>query len=303
MDDFEIIDVHADLARTLEEESNYWLIPGRRAGDRLVIPEKVIEYMDQSSISNMAFMILIPRQSRDPLVEKAKTPQLPKEQRQKERERISQQVAALIREMNEWGCELGERYPRLLPFPCLSDDLGGSEDIGKELELRFSQGAKGIRLHPGMFSFFPDAEKFWPVYEKCEELELPILADSEPWPPSYVLATYPLFFQMPRSHIDYGESKNWIRVLEPFPHLTIILAHLGSVRWDERIERAQNYPNVYFDTSQGFSAPDRIPVVPHRSPGEEDAVRAFHKINNVRNWFSGGCTTATVGTNTAPSPD
>ncbi len=285
MDGFEIIDAHIHLTRTLDEESNYWLIPGRRARDRWATPERVTEYMDQAGISKMAFMILIPRQFRGPLIEKAKIPQLPEEKRQKERERISQQVAPLIREMNEWGCGVGKRYPRLLPFPCLSDDLGGPEDIVKELELRASQGAKGIKLHPGMFSFFPDDEIFWPVYEKCQELGLPMLADSGPWPHSPVLTTYSLSFQMPPPNIDYGEPKNWTRVLEAFPRLTVILAHLGSAWWDERIELAQKYPNVYFDTSQGFSAPDRIPVAPHRGLAEEDVVRVFHKIGIERIMF------------------
>jgi len=285
MNDFEIIDAHAHLARTVAEESDYWLVPGRRERDRWATPERAITYMERNGISKMSFMILIPRQYRAPLVEKAKLSELPEEQRRKEKKKVSQQVAPLIREMNEWGCGVGQRFPRLIPFISVSDDLGGAEAMVAEVVLRASQGTKGVKLHPGMYSFFPDDEELWPMYEKCQELGLPILADSGPWPHSNVLATYPLFFQMPQPNIDYAEPKNFARVLEAFPRLTLILAHLGSAWWDERVELAQQYPNAYFDTSQGFSAPDRIPVSPHRGLAEEDVVRVFRKIGVERIMF------------------
>ena len=77
MEGFEIIDSHIHLTRNLEEESNYWLFPGRRACDRYGTPERAIEYMNRVGISRMCFLTLIPRQFRGPLVEKANLPSLP----------------------------------------------------------------------------------------------------------------------------------------------------------------------------------------------------------------------------------
>ena len=287
MDDFEIIDAHTHLARTVEEESNYWLFPGRREGDRWGTPERVITYMDRNGISKMAFMTLIARQFRGPLIEKAKLSGLPEEQRRKEEKRLGQQVAPIMRQFNEWGCEVGRRIPRLFPFSCVSKELGDAKAMVEEVVLRASQGARGIKLHPGMFSFFPDDEAMWPMYEKCQELGLPVLADSGPWPVQHVLTEFPspVGVKMAQEPIDYAEPKNWEPVAEAFPRLTIILAHLGSAWWDERVELAQKYPNVYFDTSQGFSAPDRVPCSPHRGLAEEDAVRVFRKIGVERIMF------------------
>jgi hypothetical protein len=287
MDDFEIIDAHIHLARTVEEESNYWLFPGRRTHDRWGTPERAIEYMNRAGISKMAFMTLIPRQFRGPLAEKAKLLQLPEEQRRKEEKRIGEQIVPIMREINEWGCRVGQRFPRLLPFSCISKELGDAKAMVEEVELRASQGAKGIKFHPGMFSFFPDDEELWPMYGKCQELGLPIVADSGQWPTPHVLTEYPspVVTRAAGEHIDYAEPKNWVRVLEAFPRLTVVLAHLGSAWWDERVELAQKYPNVYFDTSQGFSAPDRIPYSPHRGLAEEDAVRIFRKIGVERIMF------------------
>jgi predicted TIM-barrel fold metal-dependent hydrolase len=287
MDDLEIIDVHNHLCRTEEEERNYFPIPGRRAHDRWATPERAMEYMDQNGISKMAFMILIPRQLRTPLFEKAKLANLPEEQRAKEREKLSAQIAPLIREMNEWGCGIGRQYARLLPFIGMSDDLESASAMAEEIALRASQGAKGVKMHPGQFSCFPDDEVFWPMYEKCQELGLPVLSDSGPWPHSHLMMMYPnpLGFKLHEPNQNYAEPKNFARVLEAFPKLTLIMAHLGSAWWDERVELAQQYPNLVFDTSQGFAAPDQIPVVAHRSLAEEDAVRIFRKIGVERIMF------------------
>ncbi len=287
MADFEIIDAHIHLARALEEESNYWLFPGRRACDRYGTPGEAVKYMKREGISRMVFLTLIPRQYRGPLAEKAKLTSLPEKQRQEEEKKIGEQVAPRMREINEWGCDVGKRFPQLLPFSCISPELGGAEGMVKEVELRADQGAKGIKLHPGMFSFFPDDEVMFPAYEKCQEMELPVLADSATWPTPHILVEYPSPVKMTASQavVDYGEPKNWARVAETFPKLTIILAHLGSAWWDERVELAAQYPNLVFDTSQGFAAPDQIPVVAHRSLAEEDAVRIFRKIGVERIMF------------------
>jgi len=285
VEDFEIIDVHCHLARTAEEEKDYFLFPGRRACDRYATPNRVIDYMDRSGITSMVFLTLIPRQYRGPLVEKAQLQDGP-ERKRREKE-LATEVAPIMREVNEWGCEVGNRYPRLHPFSCISKELGDAKAIAQEVKLRADQGAKGIKMHPGMFSFFPDDEDLWPAYEKCQELGLPVLADSGPWPVPHVLVKFPspVVDATASTGIDYAQPKNWARVAEAFPRLTIVLAHLGTAWWDERVELAQKYPNVFFDTAQGFAAQDRIPYGSHRSLAEEDVIRIFRKIGVDRIMF------------------
>jgi predicted TIM-barrel fold metal-dependent hydrolase len=291
MAEFEIIDIHVHLARNLEEESKWWLSPGRRACDRQGTPERAIEYMKRVGVSKMAIMTLIPRQYRGPLAEKAKLASLPAKQRREAEVKVGEQVAPIMREINEWGCSVGKRFPQLLPFSCISPELGGAEGMVKEVELRASQGAKGFKLHPGMFSFFPDDEVMFPAYEKCQELGLPVLADSGTWPSPHILVEFPspVVVVAHQAVVDYGEPKNWDKVAKAFPKLIIILAHLGSAWWDERVELALKYRNVYFDTSQGFSAPDRIPHVAHRGLAEADVPRIFRKIGLDRILFGTDC--------------
>jgi len=287
MDDFEIIDAHTHLSRSIEEEANYMLFPGRRTRDRWGTPERAMEYMERYGISKMVFLTSLPAQYRRPLCEKAKLLELTERQRRKEEKRISEQIGPMMRKFNEWGCKVGQRFPRLIPFSCISKELGDARAMVEEVELRASQGAKGIKFHPGAYYFFPDDKELWPVYEKCQELGLPIIADSAPWNVSHILTVYPHPLSVPTTgqHIDYAEPKNWDLVLEAFPRLTVVLAHLGSAWWDERVELANKYSNVYFDTAQGFAAPDRIPFTPHRSLAEEDVMRVFHKIGTERIMF------------------
>jgi len=282
-----VIDAHAHLVRSVEEEAGYYLVPGRRDINRYASPERVIQFMDSLGISKMVFLVLIPRQYRGPLALKAKLNELPEDQQQETRKQVSRKIAPLMRTMNEWGCKTGQRFPRLYPFVCISDDLGDVNDMVDEVVSRASQGARGVKLHPGMFSFFPDDEQYWPLYQKCQELGLPIVADSGLWPTSPVLASFPMpvIEQDQKPPIDYGEPKNFVKIPEAFPDLTLVLAHLGSAWWDERVELAQKYPNVFFDTSQGFSAVDMLPVTPRRSLAEEDAVRVMRRIGMERIMF------------------
>lgn len=138
-----------------------------------------------------------------------------------------------------------------------------------------------------MFSFFPDDEIMWSAYGKCQELGLPVLADSGPWPAPHVLVKFPspVVDGGAAAVIDYAEPKHWTRIAEAFPKLTIILAHFGSAWWDERVELAGVYPNIFFDTSQGFAAPDQIPYCTHRSLAEEDVIRIFRKVGVERFMF------------------
>jgi predicted TIM-barrel fold metal-dependent hydrolase len=244
-------------------------------------------HMDMVGISKMILMTLIPRQFRGPLTEKAKLQGMPEKERRDAEKNLAAQLAPTMREFNEWGCEMGKRFPRILPFSCISKELGDADAIAQEVKLRASQGARGIKMHPGMFSFFPDDADLWPAYEMCQQLGLPILADSGPWPAPHALVQFssPVFDSEASAVIDFGEPMNWSRVAEAFPRLVIILAHLGSAWWDERVELAKKYDNIFFDTSQGFAASDRIPYCSHRSLAEEDAVRIFRKIGVDRIMF------------------
>jgi predicted TIM-barrel fold metal-dependent hydrolase len=283
MEDYEIIDAHIHMARTSEEARGWWAMSGRRGRDRWGTPEGSIPFMERNGISKMVVLVIPPRLMRPSLDEKARIAGLPMEQRLEAEKGMNQKFGPIISELNEWVCTMNRSFPRLVPFVLLAKELGGVEGMIEELEQRIKQGAKGVKLHPGMFCLLPYDSALMPVYERCQELGLPVVSDSGPWAAPRVLAGYPTPSHERR--IDYGEPDKFSAVLEEFPRLTLVLAHLGSAQWDERVELAQRYPNLCFDISQGFSSSDRIPRHPHRGLGEEDAVRIMRKIGVERIMF------------------
>ncbi|MDR0975133.1 MAG: amidohydrolase family protein [Ruminococcus sp.] len=104
-----------------------------------------------------------------------------------------------------------------------------------ELSRIKSLGLYGIKLHPDYQTFYPDDENVFPVYEKCAELGLPIMfhAGFDPISPK----------------ITHATPDRLLRVLENFPKLTAIFAHMGGeYHWDE-VEEMLCGKNCYIDTS------------------------------------------------------
>jgi predicted TIM-barrel fold metal-dependent hydrolase len=104
-----------------------------------------------------------------------------------------------------------------------------------ELSRIKSLGLCGIKLHPDYQIFYPDDENVFPVYEKCAELGLPIMfhAGFDPISPTLTHAT----------------PDRLLRVIENFPKLTAIFAHMGGeYHWDEVYDLLCG-KNCFIDTS------------------------------------------------------
>lgn len=96
---------------------------------------------------------------------------------------------------------------------------------------------KGIKLNPSSQRFFPnDKEKMYPIYEKAQELNIPIMFHSGmTWEPdSLSMYSNPLLLE---------------EVANDFPKLRIAICHFA---WPWVIEAAMlalKYENVYIDTA------------------------------------------------------
>jgi len=129
------------------------------------------------------------------------------------------------------------KYPQFIPFISVSPTMTGRKPV-EELEHKYKWGMKGLKIHPVAQNFAPDDKRMWPVYEWLEKHNLPITAHSG-------------------INIDetsrYGEPRRWNTVLEEFPNLKLILAHLGNGFWDQTIEIADKFLHVMFDTAIAIS--------------------------------------------------
>ncbi|MGN1133608.1 MAG: amidohydrolase family protein [Oscillospiraceae bacterium] len=108
--------------------------------------------------------------------------------------------------------------------------FAGMENPMEELEYIEKKGLKGIKLHPDCQQFPMDDERLFPVYDRIQG-KLPVL------------------FHCGDRRLDYSNPKRLKRVLDMFPRLQVIAAHLGGwSQFDEALSVLKN-EDCYLDIS------------------------------------------------------
>jgi len=191
---------------------------------------------------------------------------LPEDQRAGEHPEIAAKMGERLQRRNTWTCELANEHAELLAFPSI-DVLMGPDAMVAEVERCANElGAKGIKLHPAEGHYFPRDERLWPAYEKIQALGLPVISHGG------------VFMMAPDA--DYTRPSNFEPVLESFPNLKLVVAHLGHGFWDESVALAKKYSNVYFDTSAVVSGVEHLKVL-----SDDDAVELIRNLGIERVMF------------------
>ena len=131
------------------------------------------------------------------------------------------------------------------------DPLKGDIAVG-ELDHIASLGLKGVKLHPSLQAFRPDDERFWPLYERCEELGLALL---------FHTGTSGIGAGQPGGQgigLDYARPIRLDAMAAAFPSLNVIAAHFGYPWHLELLAMALHKTNIHIDIS-GW-APKYIPA-------------------------------------------
>lgn len=109
-------------------------------------------------------------------------------------------------------------------------------DYEKELDRIVELGLKGMKFHPVFQGFCIDDEKMFPIYERIE-------------------GRLPVLMHMGDKNNDLATPKRLIKMLEHFPKMTVIAAHMGGFgEWSE----AEKYIigndkyDIYVDTSSSI---------------------------------------------------
>jgi len=116
-------------------------------------------------------------------------------------------------------------------------------DVLEEIE-RSTQdlGLRGIKLGPNYQNFDPLGPEAFAVYQRAEELGLPIL---------FHQGTSPVQF----ADLDFAHPRHMDRVAMAFPNLKVIMAHIGHPWQIDCIVVVRKHPNVYADISANFYRP------------------------------------------------
>lgn len=131
------------------------------------------------------------------------------------------------------------------------DPLKGERAV-EELDKIAELGLKGVKLHPSLQAFAPDDERYWPLYERCQDLGLVIL---------FHTGTSGIGAGQPGGQgirLDYARPIRLDAPAASFPDLQIIAAHFGYPWHVELLAMALHKTNLHIDIS-GW-APRYIPA-------------------------------------------
>jgi predicted TIM-barrel fold metal-dependent hydrolase len=163
---------------------------------------------------------------------------------------------------NRWACALSVRHPQLTAFVAADPLVLGGEAGARHLrEMVERHGARGIKIHPVAQGFMPDDPRMEASYRTCEELSLAVLSHSG----SDKVGT------------GFAVPASFASVLQAFPKLTLILAHLGGASWRQTADLAGAFPEVAFDLCEIIEwtgAPN--------APSMLDLARLIHDVGPER---------------------
>lgn len=128
-------------------------------------------------------------------------------------------------------------YPdRFIGFTAVHPDREIKKNVERVERAVNDLGLKGIKLNPAS-GFYPNDERLYPVYEKAEELKIPVMVHSGIKPPGE------------GNRMKYCEPIFLDDVAVDFPELNIIVAHAGYPWLDETIIISLYAQNVFVDIS------------------------------------------------------
>ena len=258
MNDYYVIDAHVHTYKTpeigLQAQAG-----GGRAGC-FGTPKELLAIIKEAGIAKAVQVNMTPARS----MFDAACAKLPGEPNDSELKGIREGITGRVKRRNEWTCQMAKEHPELIPFPSV-DPLMDNETMVTELLDRMENfGASGLKLHPAEGCFFPNDRVLWPVYQACQDHELPIISHGG----------------HSASDKPYTQPMNFKDVLKDFPKLTLVIAHLGFGYFDESVELSKEFPNLYFDTSAAIhGAGGEVPL------SDEAAVDLIRKIGTDRVMF------------------
>ncbi|MDD6798192.1 MAG: amidohydrolase family protein [Clostridia bacterium] len=146
--------------------------------------------------------------------------------------------AEQVHHINEFIVDEVNMHNEFYGFGALHADM---ENPLSEIEYIKSSGLKGIKLHPDIQHFPIDDERMFPVYDKLQG-DLPVL------------------IHCGDARFDYSHPRRLKHIIDEFPQLQIIAAHLGGwSMFDTAFEYLKD-TDCYFDISSSmmFLTPEQM---------------------------------------------
>ncbi len=235
-----IIDVHIHIYRTSEqghrgkEEYEIW-----EYGERDVTlshyggsPEEALTALEEAGAEKAVVVNLCSRSS---LMEEAKL-ELPgdlnQHQRDEEVKEIASNLDSRLRASNEWICDLAKSHAQLIPFIGIDPSILNPEEMEAHVrEMTRDRGAKGVKVHPVSQGFYMHDPRMSGVWRACVDLGLPVMAHVGP----------------AKRGAQYSTPAAFAPVMEAFPGLRLVMAHMGGGSWRQLPRFAEAHPGALYD--------------------------------------------------------
>ena len=131
--------------------------------------------------------------------------------------------------------DICQRYPDRFSGLAGVDPTRGMEGL-RDLEYAVKEyGFVGAHLYPHWFGLPPDHARYYPIYAKCCELEIPLMMQ----------VGHCLRYQRERVLPSVGRPITLDQIAIDFPELVLIGIHLGYPWTEEMISVAWKHENVY----------------------------------------------------------
>jgi predicted TIM-barrel fold metal-dependent hydrolase len=176
-------------------------------------------------------------------------------------------VIERLRRRNTWTCKVAQEHPELVAFISLDPSMG-VEPAAEEVRRAVNLGASGAKLHPAAQRYFPSDRRLWGAFEEAQTRGLPIISHSG--------AAAEGGLESP-----HARPRQFKEVLEAFPSLTLVLAHLGLGCLEESQEMAGRYPNLFFDSSAAINGTAEMPPFP-----DDESVEIVRRLGIERVLFA-----------------
>jgi uncharacterized protein len=137
-----------------------------------------------------------------------------------------------VASVNEWAQSVREKHKNMLFFAAIHPGVDDPYSVVCSLA---EKGFPGVKMQPNAGGYYPDSRECFEIYRALKENDMILLThvgdELKPFEPLY---SHPRYFR---------------NVLDSFPDLKIILAHLGGYNtWDD-LDMILGYRNAYFDTA------------------------------------------------------
>lgn len=131
--------------------------------------------------------------------------------------------------LNDWGRDFAAREPDVVHCATLYPEAGVGDYVAAAVEA----GARLFKAHVQVGGYDPADRRFDPAWAVLQEAAVPVVIHCGSAPTAG----------------EYTGPQRIRQVLQRFPRLTLVIAHLGMSEYDAFADLAEEFSNVHLDTT------------------------------------------------------